>query len=355
MIVRDSKHSDKSKAIIPEDLDDLFSLRRIIELNDNIITDTTRSIKHKSEFSRPDKGERVKIRILLRIDNIKFDGTVDRIRIGGMILNSDNQLVPKGVHHSISIKVDDMIILEKKQWKQIQTDILGNSGSNTIYILISIDIQEAAIGLVTGTHVKILPNIYSGQSGKRFQGSRAVNANIDSFFDEILTGIKSVTNLHSQEQMIVLFGPGETKRKFFNYLAKEINDKISILEGIDVAGEDGIFVSLRSDSLKELLKTSKIGIVSSLLDNLMYLIHKGDPKYAIGVNEVKSAVINKSIDSLIYSNAILEKINEDEFIDLLNSTETFGGKIYGVDASTDIGLRVSSLGGIVGLLRYAIR
>jgi protein pelota len=39
----------------------------------------------------------------------------------------------------------------------------------------------------------------------------------------------------------------------------------------------------------------------------------------------------------------------------LNSTETVGGKIYGVDASTDIGLRVSSLGGVVGLLRFAIR
>jgi len=58
---------------------------------------------------------------------------------------------------------------------------------------------------------------------------------------------------------------------------------------------------------------------------------------------------------LIYSNSVLEKINEDEFIDLLNSTETIGGKIYGVDSSTDIGLRISSLGGIIGLLRYAIR
>ena len=183
MIVRDSKHSEKSKAIIPEDLDDLFTLRRIIEINDNIITDTTRSIKQRSEFSRPDKGERVKIRILLRIENIKFDGTVDRIRIGGTILNSDNELVPKGVHHSISIKVDDMIILEKKQWKKIQSDILKNSGNDTIYLLISIDIQEAAIALVTGTHVKILPNIYSGQSGKRFQGARMINANIDRFFE----------------------------------------------------------------------------------------------------------------------------------------------------------------------------
>ena len=72
--MHDSKHSEKSKAIIPEDLDDSFTLRRIIEINDNIITDTTRSIKQRSEFSRPDKGERVKIRILLRIENINFDG-----------------------------------------------------------------------------------------------------------------------------------------------------------------------------------------------------------------------------------------------------------------------------------------
>ncbi|MDW0155464.1 MAG: mRNA surveillance protein Pelota [Nitrososphaeraceae archaeon] len=355
MIVRDSKHSEKSKAISAEDLDDLFTLRRIIEINDTIITDTTRSIKQKSEFSRPDKGERVKIRILLRIETIKFDGTVDRIRIGGTILNSDNQLVPKGVHHSISIKVDDMIILEKKQWKKIQADILKNSGNDTIYLLISIDTQEAAIALVTGTHVKILPNIYSGQSGKRFQGSRMINSNIESFFEEILLGIRSVTNLHAQKQMLILFGPGETKRRFFNFLAKEFNEKITVLEGIDVAGEDGIFVSLRSTSLKELLKASKIGIVSSMLDKLIYLIHSNDPKYAIGVNEVRNAVNNKSIESLIYSNSILEKLDEGEFIDLLNSTEAVGAKIYGVDASTDIGLRVSSLGGIVGLLRFAIR
>ena len=355
MIVRDSKHSEKSKAIIPEDLDDLFTLRRIIEINDNIITDTTRSIKQRSEFTRPDKGERVKIRILLRIETVKFDGTVDRIRIGGTILNSDNQLVPKGVHHSISIRVDDMIILEKKQWKKIQSDILNNTCNNTIYLLISIDIQEAAIGIVTGTHVKILPNIYSGQSGKRFQGSRTINPNIENFFGEIVRGIKTFTNLYSQKQMLILFGPGETKRRFYNFLSNEINDKIIILDGIDVAGEDGIFVSLRSPSLKELLKNSKIGIVSALLDKLIYLIHKGDPKFAIGVNEVRDAVTNKSIDCLIYSNSILEKLDEDEFIDLLNSTEIIGGKIYGVDASTDIGLRVSSLGGIVGLLRYAIR
>jgi protein pelota len=41
-------------------------------------------------------------------------------------------------------------------------------------------------------------------------------------------------------------------------------------------------------------------------------------------------------------------------IDFLNDVESKGVKIYSVDSSTDIGLRVTGLGGIVSLLRYAI-
>ena len=41
-------------------------------------------------------------------------------------------------------------------------------------------------------------------------------------------------------------------------------------------------------------------------------------------------------------------------IDFLNDVENKGVKIYSVDSSTDIGLRVTGLGGIVSLLRYAV-
>ena len=41
-------------------------------------------------------------------------------------------------------------------------------------------------------------------------------------------------------------------------------------------------------------------------------------------------------------------------IDFLNDVENKGVKIFSVDSTTDIGLRVSGLGGIVSLLRYAV-
>ena len=40
--------------------------------------------------------------------------------------------------------------------------------------------------------------------------------------------------------------------------------------------------------------------------------------------------------------------------EFLNDVESKGVKTYSVDSSTDIGLRVTGLGGIISLLRYPI-
>ena len=45
---------------------------------------------------------------------------------------------------------------------------------------------------------------------------------------------------------------------------------------------------------------------------------------------------------------------QKKVIDFLNDAESKGVKTYGVDSSTDIGLRVTGLGGIVSLLRFPV-
>ena len=60
---------------------------------------------------------------------------------------------------------------------------------------------------------------------------------------------------------IIIFGPGETKRRFYNLLVKKNQfekDKVSVIDGVDVAGEDGIFVSLRSSAIKESMGSNKL-------------------------------------------------------------------------------------------------
>jgi len=350
-----SGSSGKAILIIPEDPDDLFILRRVIKIGDILISDTTRVIKFDKEFSRPDR-ERVKIRVSVRVEKINLDETIDRLRISGTITESNNEMVAKGNYHSVLVQIGNKVVIEKpKKWDELDVHLIKSDVSGT-FIMIAIDTNEAGIGKLTGTHLQIIPNIYSGQTGKYFKTNVKKDSNPEIFYDQI---INTLENMNSDEKFkIIIFGPGETKRKFFNFLtSKKSYDKdfCSVIDGIDVAGEDGIMVFTRSPIIKEVMSLSKIAIVSNILDQVMIQVNKGVEKYALGFKDVSDAVKLKSVESLVFSNTIFKNFKEQEVIELLNYAEAIGSKVYAVDSSTDIGLRVSSLGGIVALLRYQIK
>ncbi|HEX2169817.1 MAG TPA: mRNA surveillance protein pelota [Nitrososphaera sp.] len=353
MIVKPSGTSNTAFFAIPEDADDLFTLRRIIDRGDRVISDSTRLVKQVKEYGRPDKGERVKVRIALKVEQSRLDSAVDRLRISGIITDTDNEMVPKGTHHSLSIHAGDTATIDKgRRWRDIELRMLNRSVSSANFILVAIDTQEAAIAKVSGTHVKVIPNIYSGQSGKRYQTK---NPNIETYFVDIA---KTLSSIIGENDMIIIFGPGESRRRFFNILVNKqyvLKDRVQIVEGIDVAGEDGIFVFLRSEAMKQIMSTSKLAEVSSMLDTVMLMVNRGEAKFALGVNEVSTAAAFKAIEAVVFSDSIFKTSDEEEIVKLLNLIESHGAKMFAVDSSTDIGLRVSSLGGIVALLRYAIR
>jgi protein pelota len=352
MIVKPSGTSNNAFFIIPEDADDLFTLRRIIEKGDRVISDSTRLVKQVKEYGRPDKGERVKVRVAIKVEQSKLDSAVDRLRISGIITDTDNEMVPKGTHHSLSIHAGDTATIDKgRRWRDIELRMLKRSASSTNFILVAIDTQEAAVAKVSGTHVKVIPNIYSGQSGKRYQTK---NPNIETYFADIANTISSIIE---ENDKIIIFGPGESRRRFFNILVNReytLKDRVQIVEGMDVAGEDGIFVFLRSAAMKQIMSTSKLAEVSSMLDTVMLMVNRGEAKFVIGMKEVSNAAALKAIEALVFSDSIFKTTNEEEIVKLLNFVESHGAKIFAVDSSTDIGLRVSSLGGILALLRYAI-
>ena len=360
MIVKEvTNSSDKAYFVISEDADDLFSLRRIIEGGDYVIADSTRVIKQVSEYARPDKGERIKVRVSIRVENISFDQSIDRLRIAGIITASSNELVSKGTHHSLTLRVGDSITIDKgRKWSNLEINILRKSGDTSGFILVAIDTQEAAIAKLSGTHLEIIPNIYSGKSGKRYPQAVKRDSKTEAFFEDIARTISGILIVEKDRFRAIIFGPGETKRRFYNFLytTTDIDKNVFlVLEGIDVAGEDGIYVFLRSSAMKEAMKTSKLASVSYIVDEIMSLVSKGENKFAIGIHEAQNAASIKAISNLVLSDSIFRTAAESEVIRLLNLLEGQGAKVYAVDSSTDIGMRVSALGGVVALLRYAIR
>ena len=354
MIVKPSGISNNAFFVIPEDADDLFTLRRIVKKDDNVIADTSRLIKQVKEYGRPDKGERVKVRVSIRVEKSELDAAVDRLRITGIITETDNEMVTKGTHHSLSVEVGDTLTIDKgAKWEDIELKMLKRSGGSGSFVLVAIDTQEAAVARISGTHVKVIPNIYSGQSGKRYQTKN--NPSIEIYFTDIA---KTVSSVIDENDKVIVFGPGETRRRFLNVLVtgQEISkERVQVVDGVDVAGEDGIFVFLRSPAMKEAMGVSKLAAVSSILDKVMLMVNRSERKFAMGMPEVSEAAALKAIESVVFSDSIFKTSDEEQVVGLLNSIESYGAKTFAVDSSTDMGLRVSSLGGIVALLRFPIR
>jgi protein pelota len=269
--------------------------------------------------------------------------------------------VSKGTHHSLTLRVGDSITIDKdRKWNNLEVNILRKSGDGSDFVLIAIDTQEAAIAKVSGTHLQIIPNIYSGKSGKRYPQAKKKDSSTEAFFEDISRTIASLITA-GEDRLIkaIIFGPGETKRRFHNFLinSKEILEKnmFTTVDGVDVAGEDGIYVFLRSSAMKDVMSLSKLAAVSSILDEIMYLVQKSEIKFAMGMQEVRNAASIKAISHLVLSDSIFNTAAESDVIKLLNSVEGQGAKTYAVDSSTDIGMRVSALGGIIALLRYTLR
>jgi protein pelota len=340
---------ESSISVIAEDSDDLLNLRRIIKENDKIIGDTTRVLKQDKDYARPDKGERIRVRISLIVEKISLDDVLDRLRVGGTISESSNESVPHGSHHSFILKINDGITISKKKWSPIEKNLLESNNNQVGFVLIAIDTGDCGIARLRGTHLEFMPNIYSGSGGKRYK----TNFNIEKFFEQVQQAVSTVLK---EGDLIIIFGPGETKKRFSNFIQKSQNFQkfnIQIVEGVDSGGEDGIYIFTKSQAMKEIMSDSSLAKASSIIDEVMVLANKKSRKFTMGFDETFTANQMGAVESLVFSDKAIQD-DEQKMIDFLNDVESKGVKIYSVDSSTDIGLRVTGLGGIISLLRYAI-
>ena len=337
---------ENSISVIPEDSDDLLNLRRIIKKDDKIIGDTTRVLKQDKDYSRPDKGERIKVRISIIVEKISLDDVLDRLRAGGTISESSNESVPHGSHHSIILKIGDGVTISKKKWSPIEKTLLESSNNQIGFVLVAIDTADCGIARLRGTHLEFMPNIYSGSGGKRYK----TNFNIEKFFDQVQQAILTILK---KEDIVIIFGPGETKKRFSNHIQKSQKFNVKVVEGIDSGGEDGIYIFTKSQSMKEIMSDSNLSKAASIIDEVMILANKKSRKFTMGFDETYNANQMGAVESLVFSDKAIQD-GEQRMIDFLNDVEEKGVKIYSVDSSTDIGLRVTGLGGIVSLLRYTI-
>jgi protein pelota len=343
----DPKHGRCSLTI--ESAEDLWVLRRLIAKEDILVTRSSRVVKREDEFSRPDKGERVKVTIALSVEEVHLDSSIERVRVKGKIVEASDETITTAGSHSVTLSPGHALTLRKKQWTELDTRLVRPArGLASRFILVAIDRREAGIGTLSGSHLAVVTTIESGLGGKMGEELSA-----RPFVSKVVEAVAQT--FHEGDQTVV-GGPGNFKNAVSNQIRERLKgQKVSTIEGLDLTGGDGVRALIKTHAFQELAHDSIVIEIQGLVGEVVRRISTGDPRVAYTLTRVGEAAVAGAVDSCAVSDNVFSTgVNEDELIGVINTIEAKGGSVFLTDSSMEFGKQVSSFGGIVALLRYAI-
>lgn len=337
--------------LTPEDTYDLWVIRRIIEKDDEVEASTTREVKQEGDFVRPDKGRRKKVRVKLRVEHTAFDSELGRLRIRGVIVDSNDEVVGRGSYHSVEVLPFTTFYLWKDNFKNWQVKLLSKRLDVTRIIVVAVDTREAGIGVLSGLSLNYAGTIRSDIGGKQFEKDEAKL--LKEYLSDVTDFVIKV-NAKYNAAGIVVVGPGLTKNLLANQLAGRLETRISVIDGFDTAGEDGVRVALNDTRFKDVIKGSLYEKAQMYIENAKLRLAKNDNRLAMGYESSRKAAEFGAVDALIISDEVFKVQEESNVVDLANLAESSGAEVILLDSSTLLGVQVSRMGGVIALLRYPV-
>ncbi len=341
------KHGHCSLTI--ESAEDLWTLRRLIAEGDVLVTRSSRVVKKEDEYSRPDKGERVKVTVALSVENVHLDSSIERIRVRGTIVEASDDSVTKAGSHSVTLSPGHSLTLRKREWTPLDVRLVRPPRrSNSRFVLVAADRREAGIGTLSGSHLAVVTSVESGLGGK--MGDEQSPKPYISKVSEV------VSQVSREGDHVVVAGPGNFKNAVANQIRDRLKQPVSVIEGLDLTGADGVRAMIKVQSFEELAKDSLVIEMQKLVAEVVKRIATGDPKVAYTLPRVRMAAATGAVESSAVSDDVFSAgVDEGDLVEVLNTIEGKGGSVYLADSSMEFGKQVSSFGGVVALLRYAVR
>jgi protein pelota len=337
-------------SLIIESAEDLWTLRRLISKGDVIVTRSSRVMKKEDEFSRPDKGERVKVTIALSVEEIRLDSSVERVRVRGSIVEASDESVSKTGSHAVTLSPGHALTIRKVRWSPVDVGLVRPPRAlSKRFIIVAVDRREAGIGMLSGSHLSVATTIESGLGGKMSE-EQSSKPYISKVVDIVAQSSK-------EGDEIVVAGPGNFKNGIANQLKERLKSiPVQSVEGLDTTGADGVRSLVKDPAFQKIAKGSLVVEMQQLVAEVVRRVSAGDSKVAYSLPRVREAAEAGAVESCAVSDDLFSAgLDEEELVQVLNVIEGRGGSVYMADSSLEFGKQISSFGGVVALLRYPIR
>ncbi len=333
--------------LMPETLDDIWHLSNIIQEQDLVRALTFRTDEQATDKARTKKASKKKMKLGIRVEQVKFHEFSDRLRIHGVIEEGPQDL---GSYHTFNVTAEnnDKITIVKQHWKPHELKRLEEAvkqTSQTVVLFVSLDNDEATIAVLRQSGVQWIADIQSHQSGKQYESDNTEK----QYFGEILTILKEKI---SDQTTVVIVGPGFTKDHFLKYIkesASLITDHILVYPTGN-ADMNGVHEAIKSGVVEHIAKENRVVVETKIVDEVFSKIRQ-DNLVAYGFEDVKKAVEASAVELLVISDTVVRTSQGDQ---LLQQAELFQSEFIIINSMHDAGKKLDGLGGIAALLRFNI-
>jgi len=345
VVFRDLKHGEIK--LIPENLDDIWHLYNLVDEGDLIRAVTFRTDEQKDDKIRSKKAEKKRMKLGIRVSEVKFHEFSDRLRIHGTIEEGPQDL---GSFHTLNItfeKMDTLSII-KEEWKTHQLQRIDEAVKlryQAILTFVSLDEDSATVAVLRQSGVQWITDIDSKRSGKMYESKDVEN----EYFGEIIGVVK--TNMNKESTLVVV-GPGFTKEHFLRYGREKESQvfKKCLIHGTGTAGMNGVQEAIKTGVVKQITMENRVVFETELVEKLFEEIRKnGLATY--GEKEVDYALRNGAVERLLLTDILVRTSKGEQLLRLAkenNSDFTI------INTMHEAGKKIGGMGGIGALLRFKI-
>ncbi len=339
-----------------DNLDDLYWLLSILEPGDLITMRTTRRIKQ--EGIRADSGERVPMTLTLEVEKAKIDQYSERLRVTGIVRVGPEKFGIQGQHHTLNVTEGSIIKIEKRKWNKLHLDILKRAeeySKKGNVILVAMDDEGATVAKLDAYRAEEIAYVRSNLPPKGDDVRRREDSERRYYSD--LSSLLNELNSRVNPEAIIIGGPGYIKDKFLSYV-KEKKPKISEkmrLGGASSSTFSGILEMIKRGDVEKVAKEFTLARDMESVERIFELLAKNSRLVAYGLNEVRKAVeYGAAEEILIVSSLLFNPKTREEILQLMKKCEKTRAKFHIIDAKSEPGEKLASLGGIAARLRFQL-
>ncbi|MFH0906485.1 MAG: hypothetical protein V1824_04065 [archaeon] len=333
---------DKRVIFIPRTIEDLWTIKSIVQEADLISGSSSRRLRVNEESG---ESERKPIFVKLKIEKCEYSNTLDSLRFTGKIIEGKPlEIAPIGEYHTIEIKLDEKYTLEKCDLFEHEIELLKNSTKiSSLVLLVIISYEEAEFFKLTDIGIKEITTIVSGKSGKRYTS----DFKQEEYFEKIYEVISQQKQIN-----LILAGSGRLKSELHNYISSKSKSYRILEVNIQNTSKNAVYELFTKDEVSKFFTNSVIYSQKKLLDIFLENLGKDNGRAVYGINEIEKYLSLGAMEFILI-NEDYWKNNKDKLVSIINLADNYKTKVLVVDNTFDISKNIKSFGGIIGNLRYS--